>query len=326
MCACLSCTLSTGDVVELKNGDRLTGDIKNLATGKLTLVTEYAGKLVINWSQVNTLSTSKPLIVELKSGPVSIGLIHPATAGKIVMGSDDQEVSVFDVASIREQPKPKQALFSDWHGNLDFGYTVHRGNTWADNLAINFQPIRITQKDRIRIPIQTLYSFQDGTTANSRHRARLRYDRFLSLRTFLFLVGLVETDIRELLDFRTSQGGGFGFQLQPASHTRISFFGGTTFLQENFQGTDTELRAQGLAGLEVESSRWPPLKISTKGQIFPLLNQARFRMEWDASLRWPIVAGFTFGLQFFEDFDSNPPQAGVRKNDIGLISSLGMTF
>lgn len=51
------------DTVWLNNGDRLSGEIILLDGGKLALKTKYAGQVLIDWKDIDTLSSDKPLLV-----------------------------------------------------------------------------------------------------------------------------------------------------------------------------------------------------------------------------------------------------------------------
>ena len=51
------------DTVWLDNGDRLSGEIILLDGGKLALKTKYAGQVLIDWKDIDTLSSDKPLLV-----------------------------------------------------------------------------------------------------------------------------------------------------------------------------------------------------------------------------------------------------------------------
>ena len=153
-----------------------------------------------------------------------------------------------------------------------------------------------------------------------------RYDRFLSSRIFFFVNGLVETDERETLDLRTSEGGGFGIEFMLDSATQLSVLGGMTFLQENFQGLDRTFNAEAIAGVEWKTERFEPFVIGTISQLLPILGEGRFRFRWSANIRIPLFAGFSMGLQMFDNFDSEPPQIDVKKNDFGVVSTVGYTF
>jgi hypothetical protein len=52
---------SMADSVTLRNGDHLSGTIVNSDGKDLTLKTDYAGEIKINWSAMKEVSSEKPL-------------------------------------------------------------------------------------------------------------------------------------------------------------------------------------------------------------------------------------------------------------------------
>ena len=68
-------------LLELKNGDRLSGRVQGLRDGTVTLVTSYAGNLKVQGAHVVGLSSSQPLVVELQSGQRFQGPVSVAEKG-----------------------------------------------------------------------------------------------------------------------------------------------------------------------------------------------------------------------------------------------------
>src|SRR3981081_1569635 len=57
------------DVIVMKNGDRLTGEIKQLDHGLLYFKSSYMnGSVQLDWNEVATLQTKDPFITTLTSG------------------------------------------------------------------------------------------------------------------------------------------------------------------------------------------------------------------------------------------------------------------
>src|SRR5277367_6244820 len=83
---------ASADTVALKNGDRLTGTVE-VSDGKdVTLKTDFAGEIKIQWSAVQELKTDKPIYVvtpdkKTVSGTVSTDgtnlVIHTANSGTV---------------------------------------------------------------------------------------------------------------------------------------------------------------------------------------------------------------------------------------------------
>ncbi len=120
------------DTVWLNNGDRLTGEILLLDGGKLALNTQYAGRVLIDWKDIHTLSADKPLIVRRKGHDTEHreGL-QAAGAGKVrLLGKEDALVSLASV----ERLVPPRVLIKDrvWEGNLDAKLDMERNEDDTD--------------------------------------------------------------------------------------------------------------------------------------------------------------------------------------------------
>src|SRR5690242_16997252 len=66
-------TAALADQVTLTNGDRITGEIVKADDKELTLKTEFAGELKIQWKAVNTITSTAPLYILLTSGDTLAG-------------------------------------------------------------------------------------------------------------------------------------------------------------------------------------------------------------------------------------------------------------
>src|SRR6185369_11345445 len=68
---CTSATLAknTDDVVVLKNGDRVTGEIKGLQRGELRIKADYMAEAVrLDWARIERLESKSTFIIALVDG------------------------------------------------------------------------------------------------------------------------------------------------------------------------------------------------------------------------------------------------------------------
>ena len=71
----------------------------------------------------------------------------------------------------------------------------------------------------------------------------------------------------------------------------------------------------------------PETDVSATLLILPnLTDTGRVRLELDTRVRREILSDFYWSISFFDSFDSDPPSAGVERNDYGFISSFGWSF
>jgi hypothetical protein len=68
--------LESSDVIVMKNGDRLTGDIKGLSAGVLYISMDYIlGTSSVQWSKVTHLESKQLFVVKTKDGSVYTGTL-----------------------------------------------------------------------------------------------------------------------------------------------------------------------------------------------------------------------------------------------------------
>ncbi len=70
--------------VTLKNGNRLTGTIVSLSDKKLTVKTDYAGTITIDWDAVAQFSTHQPMVVTRTDKRVVSGAVAAQDASVVV--------------------------------------------------------------------------------------------------------------------------------------------------------------------------------------------------------------------------------------------------
>ena len=225
------------DVVSLKNGDRFTGQVKSLAGDKLVLGTEYAGDISIDWSVISSFSSAEKVQVDLASGELVTGEIELTEEDRFQVITEKETLALnrADVKEFGPIPQPENYRFIDnWHGGINFGLSVAKGNTDLSSLAISADPSRETSNDRISIFFSRVRSRDEGLPKADLYKVSGRYDRFLTENMFLYGAGAYDRDLESDLDYRLREGGGAGYRFKMADHTVLSALGGFSVAQEKF--------------------------------------------------------------------------------------------
>jgi hypothetical protein len=134
----LSCLLLSlawpvaADTVWLNNGDRLSGEILLLDGGKLALKTKYAGRVLIDWQDIDTLSSDKPLTLRRDGLDSAVGhQLKAAGKGKVQVA--DGSGDTLALASITRLVPPRPLLEGRvWEGNLDAKLDMERNQDRTD--------------------------------------------------------------------------------------------------------------------------------------------------------------------------------------------------
>lgn len=128
----LTCSPLWADTVWLNNGDRLTGEIILLDGGKLVLKTKYAGQVLIDWKDIDTLRSEKPLLIK-RDGLDSQHSRSLHAAGKGMVQLVNGESETVPLASIRQMVPPRPFIRDRvWEGNLDAKLDMERNDDKTD--------------------------------------------------------------------------------------------------------------------------------------------------------------------------------------------------
>lgn len=133
----LTLSLPAGaDTVWLNNGDRLSGEILLLDGGKLALKTKYAGRVLIDWKDIDTLSADKPLMLR-REGLDSEHSERLQAADKGQVQVVNGHTSTVALASITRLVPPRPLLQDRvWEGNLDAKLDLDRDENSTDELKL----------------------------------------------------------------------------------------------------------------------------------------------------------------------------------------------
>ncbi len=84
------------DVIVLLNGDRITGEVKELARGMLKFKTDTMDTLYIQWDKILSLQSRQRLEVELANGVRYFGSAEPTSEPGQLLIQDSVESSASD--------------------------------------------------------------------------------------------------------------------------------------------------------------------------------------------------------------------------------------
>ena len=324
---------ANGDVVVMKNGDRMTGEIKNLQRGQLSFQADYmAESVALDWARLERLESKSTFMISLVDGKILTNIIRllPANSSEtanFVIGSTKSALRVpqLDVITILPQAA---GFFNRLDGSIDFGFSFTSGNDQYATELVATSTYR-TGDHSFTASIDSSFSGQTEGTSNRRNQFTFDYRKQLSNRWYVGgLVDFLRSD-QQSLNLRTSVGGLVGRNLIQTDHTRFSLFGGAVGTRENYStvvGKPETTNGDGLAGVDLATYRFSRTDIRSRLSVFPsFTTPGRIRMQASTDLRYKIVKDLWLGFHVYENYDSKPP-VRADKNDLGISTSLGWKF
>lgn len=317
------------DVVVLKNGDRITGEIKQLDRGILKFKTDNMDTLNIQWKFVDYLESNRQYDVESVSGLHYIGPIKRADKeGQMVVATEKMEFTL----SIRNvvRMSPLEATF--WKrlkGYLDAGFSYQKADTFAEFTLGGEVSVRSSKwSNKLQADIY-LRRAREGKDI-VRNSAAYSLVRLFPNRWTGSFFGSLEQNDELNLDFRALFGLNGGRYVVQNNHMLMLISAGLATSREKLiTNEDFSTRLEALIGTNFEAFRFqtPELDFSASLLVFPSLSEfGRVRFNFDSLLRYEIFKDFYLGLKFWDHFDGDLRKGGITSNDFGVNFTVSFSF
>ena len=338
-CIAALCCASHADQIALQNGDRLSGTIVKSDDKQLVINTDYAGPVTVQWSAVQSISSTAPLHLQLKDGRTLVGQVVPQDGGWKVQQRNGETVPVAksDVTRIRSQSEQtawdqaqNPGWLQNWEGGANFGFALTRGNSESKNLALSFTADRKTLHDKLGLYANSVYATNDApgaipsTTANA-IRGGTRYDHDLNPRLFGFAGADFATDDLQNLDLRSVLGGGLGLHAINTPATTLDLLAGLNYTHEAYT-TFTRNFPAAILEEELTHKLGASTLLSQKLGFFPDLSDlGEYRGTFDFGTVTKISKWLGWQNSVSDVYVTNPP-LGKKKNDVILTTGLNISF
>ncbi len=319
------------DVIHLKNGDRLTCEIKGLDQGQLTVKTDYTvGTFLIDWDAVESLESPQLFEVELQNGTVLVGHLEKKQADSpisIIADGESRRVSQPDVIWLTQE---EPGTLGKMDLTVDYGFNFAQANSTVNsNLAVSAD--YFTTLWQISNDSNFVFNGQADADDSSREQINNSIKRRLRWQHW-FAGGLVNflSNSTQELDLRTTLGGGLGREFIHTNKTLLSGLVGGSYSRESYS-QDSGQTSGNSADLLLELTySW--FRFDFSGFDFHVLvhpsmtDLGRVRIDLNTSYSLIVLGdNLQWKISFYDNYDSRPP-TDVSKNDSGISTSVGWKF
>jgi hypothetical protein len=317
------------DKVQLRSGDRVTGEIITLHSATLTVRTLDFGTIEIDWPEVTSIVSPQLFEVELTDGRRIVGRLEAsAEPAQLAMQTG---ISVVPVAcrDVVAMVQLGRTLWQSRRGYLDVGLEYASAEKDAQ-FSLGAQIELRGRHVRSATTLEAVLS--DLKTVEQRVRGDLRSVLEVPVSRRWVLVGAALAERNDDLDLDARLTASVT-ALWIAHRTRrgyVGLGGGIAQSEERYNGEGSgESVTAALIQAGGDYDRFGPF--GTHANLFvhylPMLSgPARHRIEMRANLRQKVTTNFTFNLTPYYSYDSRPPEGSFAKEDWGLVSSIGWIY
>jgi len=296
------------EIIQLKNGDRLTGEILREDDTNLALKTRWNAELLLPKTEIEkrepqaqAVPAPEVVVAEPKPSPPA-EMPLPAAApvkpkgvwkGKIQLGADLRESTV------------SSYLYS---ANARVSYARGEWKTAADYRYSYGKSGQVRSADRM-----------DGTLKSDLNLGEER-------EWFVYVLGGAGYDLVRKIDYQFEMGPGFGRHLIASKDMALNAEAGLSYQQQNFSNGTKRDEMRFRIGEDYFWQINSKLKLEQQAEIQPAFDDVvDYRIRFETTLSYVLFSNISWNVSLIDQYDSKPAN-GVSNNDLQVRSGLGFSF
>lgn len=318
------------DVVYMKNGDKITCEIRSLSQGQLTIKQEYANStVVLDWLKVDHIESSQRFVVIDTNGRSASGKLSETASERIVSIQEltEEKIPHEDVVSIQETGK---TFFRSLQGDIDLGLSFAQSNA-QKNLTVQGDLNYQGKKDIAALNISSQFSSQ--TQVNDTNETTMKTGFFRELRKSNWYGGGIANFLsssEQQIELQTTLGGALAIRPVYTNKTNLSFFAGLVYTdQRDNSGTTSTAPSHSLnaaGAVQYSTFRFDSVSFDTTVWVYPgLTTPGRVRMTVNEDIYYKFYRDFYIRGSFYDNYDNRPVE-GAPSNNLGFTSTVGWSF
>ncbi len=314
------------DVIVLKNGDRISGEVKKLEAGHVHIDAGYGDNIfIIDWEEVERIESPAYFAVGTSGGARLSGSIRtdPEVSTRILVEGQGATVPLehSELVSLRLIDAGFWGRFST---SVDFGMSLTKANE-TKQFNTRSTVSYLTDDWSLEGNYTSLWNLREDVPKTKRNELGTNFLYFLTDRWYSVTFGNFLQSDELQLDLRSSIGTGVGRYLVANNRWLLSINAGGAWTNENFEEPLVSNRNTGEAfgAIEFDAFNIGDLNILAQFSVFPNLNDlGRVRMNFRNDFKWDLPQDLYFSVGFTSNFDSSPP-TDTPRNDYIFSTSVG---
>jgi hypothetical protein len=318
------------DIVVMKNGDKMTCEIRSLNQGQLTIKQDYANStVVLDWEKVDYIQTNQPFVIVNTKGNASSGVLSESHDDRIVRvsGNETSSIAHNDVVSIEQTG---ETFIRRLQGSIDLGTSFAKSNS-QKNLTLQSDLTYQATTHFFSLSSSTQFTSQQKTNDTSETTVKTEY--FRQLRKSRWYSGGIANFLsssEQQIDLRTTLGAALAVRPIYTNKTNLSFIGALAYtVEKDASNTTSPTNANSIdsaVAVQYSTFRFDSTSFDTNLWIYPsLTSPGRVRVTLNQDIYFKFYKDFYFRASFYNNYD-NRPVIGAPSNNLGASSSVGWSF
>jgi hypothetical protein len=316
------------DTIHLFNGDKIVGEMKDLQLGLLRVKTDYMATVYIEWDQIQTVRTTKRWYVRMRSGAYFDGHLHASPMLDhlyVVTDSDSIHIQLIDITTLYRLNK---GIWPRTDGSLNAGYSYQKSNGLSQ-LNLSGNAIYRGDGSSVNLTFSSITTVQPEVDDNRKQDISLNYEKNLWGR-WTSGIGIGAESNTELdLDLRLRANALIGNYVLLTVHASNLVGGGIQGNMEQSGGGEASENFELFIGdrFRFKTYRFPKAEVTVDlAGYYGLTIRDRWRFTTNVALRYEVIRDLQLGVEFYEQYDSQPLDGGPALNDWRVATTIGYVF
>jgi hypothetical protein len=340
--ACLFLSTAWADQIELKDGDRITGNIVKKDGETVTVDSKSFGTVTFKWADVATVTTDQPITVVLSNDRSFRGNLQTQNGRiDIQAAGAPQSISTADIVALRNNAEQATyerlqhpGIFDLWAITGSLNLAGNKGNAETSTLTTPVDFVRDSNTSRTKAYFTSIRSTATiaGVSALTARAVRggWSFDRHLTGRLLLNLFNDYEYDEFQDLDLRVVLGSGLGYQFWKAEPGSLALVAGMDWNREQFGATlipgFTRNSPEAYWGDDFIYKMTTRTSLTQSFRMFNnLSNTGAYRLNFDTTAITQLTKWLNWNISLSDRNLSNPVP-GRKNNDLLYTTGLGFTW
>lgn len=324
------------DVLIMKNGDRMTCEIKGLDTGVLYVSFDYIdGTASVDWSKVAHLESNQLFVVKTQDGTVYTGTLRTSenAAGRPVriqvLGSSEQSAAV-EQKDIVNMIATSDRFWRRFNGVISFGAIYSKGNQ-STQYTLNSQTAYIRERWTAEAAFDSNLSSSTGSNVSSRNSVSALFRHLLPWNNWFYAgLGNVLQSSEQGITLQNTIGGGVGRFFRNTNHASVAVLGGVAWQETGYERSVVPVgrQNQGAAIIysEAQLFKFSKTNLELSAALLPAFTDpGRIHFNARAAYYVKLFGDLKWNVSFYGNWDNRPP-TGFSGSDYGTSSGLSWTF
>ena len=324
------------DVLVMRNGDRLTCEIKSLSADVLYVSLDYAlGTVSIDWFKVDHLESKQLFMVKTQSGEVYSGTLSmPKTEAERPVSIEVVNPAGTKVdlprAQVTRVEQGFQGLWQRFNGSVGLGAIYNKGNQ-STQYSLSTDVDYPRERWAASVSYNSTLSSSQGVSPSSRNQVDASAYRLMPWNNWYYKGATDFLQSSEQgIDLQSTFAGGIGRYLKNTNHLAITLTGGfayqrITYGQKVLVAAPENVTSAWISG-QAKLYQFDRTSLVVTASLLPALSDpGRLHFNLNSSYYIKIWGKFDFNVSFYGNWDTQPPP-GFSGSDYGTSAGLNWTF